>query len=162
MASGDTLAIWGPLAAMPPGSGFATLDVRNAHAVLDFDAASEESTVFGGVLPAHYGGGGALGIELHWSATTATSGNVRWQAAIENTTDTDIDANGFGAASSATAATATTSGNLTRTTLSVSAANAGSPVAGEALRVKVIRDADDAADTMADDAELWAVHLREA
>ncbi len=161
MASGDTLAIWGALAAMPPSSGYATLDVRNGHAVLDFDAAAEESIVFGDVLPAHYGGG-ALNVELHWTASAATSGNVRWQAAIENTTDTDIDANGFGAATSVTAATAATSGILTKTTLTVSAANAGSPVAGEALRLKVIRDADDAADTMTDDAELWAVHLREA
>ncbi len=161
MASGDTLAIWGPVAAMPPSSGYATLDVRNNHVVLDFDAAADESSIFACVYPAHYSGGD-LTIDLFWAATTATSGNVRWQVAVENSTDTDIDADGFGTATAATAATSATSGLLTKTTLTVSAANAGAPAAGEALRLKVIRDADDAADTMAGDAELWAIQLREA
>ena len=161
MATGDTLAIWGPLAALPPANGYATLDVRNGHAVLDFDAAADESMVFGGVLPAHYGGGD-LDIELHWTSTSATSGNVRWLAALEKTSGTDIDADGFGTASSATAAAPAAAGTLTKSTLNVSAADAGNPTAGDALRLKVTRDADDAADSMTGDAELWAVHLREA
>lgn len=161
MATGDTLAIWGPLAALPPASSYATLDVRNGHLVLDFDAAADESMVFGGVLPAHYGGGD-LDIELHWTSTSATSGNVRWLAALEKTSGTDIDADGFGTASSASAAAPAAAGTLTKSTLSVSAADAGNPTAGDALRLKVTRDADDAADSMTGDAELWAVHLREA
>src|SRR5687768_956206 len=156
MASGDTLAIWGPAAALPPASGYATLDVRGSHLVLDFDAAADESSIFAAVYPGHYGGGD-LAIDLLWAATTATSGNVRWLVALENSTDTDMDADGFGTATAATAATSATSGMLTKTTLTITAANAGSPVAGEALRLKVTRDADDAADTMAGDAELWAV-----
>jgi hypothetical protein len=161
MAAGDTLAVWGPVAGLPPASNYATLDVRNAHAVLDFDAAVDESMVFAGVLPSHYGGGD-LTIELHWASTSATTGNVRWLAALEKASGADIDADSFGAASSATGAAAASSGTLTKTALSISAASAGNPAAGDALRLKVTRDADHAADTMADDAELWAVHLREA
>jgi hypothetical protein len=161
MATGDTLAIWGPLAGLPPTSGFASLDVRNGHVVLDFDAAADESALFGAILPAHYGGGD-LTVELHWTSTSATSGNVRWLAAAEKTTGTDIDADGFGSASAATAAAPTSAGALIKSTLTVSAANAGNPAAGDALRLKVTRDADHAADTMAGDAELWAVHLLEA
>jgi hypothetical protein len=161
MATGDTLGIWGPLAALPPASGYATLDVRNGHAVLDFDAAADETIVFTGLVPAHYGGGD-LTVELHWTSTSATSGNVRWLAAMEKTSGTDIDADAFGTASAATGAAPASSGTLAKTTLTVSAANAGNPVAGDALRLKVTRDADDAADTMSDDAELWAVHLSEA
>jgi hypothetical protein len=161
MALGDTLVIWGPLSGLPPASGYATLDVRNGHAVLDFDAAADESVVFGAVLPAHYGGGD-LAIELHWTSTSATSGNVRWLAAVEKTSGADIDADGFGTASAATAAAPASAGTLTKTTLNVSAGAAGNPAAGDALRLKITRDADDAADTMADDAELWAIHLSEA
>ncbi len=161
MATGDTLMIWGPLAGLPPASGYASLDVRNGHTVLGFDAAADESALFGSILPAHYGGGD-LTVELHWTSTSATSGNVRWLAALEPTSGTDIDADNFGAASSGTTAAPASAGALTKTTLTVSAASAGNPAAGDALRLKVTRDADNAADTMTGDAELWAVHLREA
>lgn len=160
MATGDTLAAWGPPSAIPPATGYATLDVRNGHVVLDFDADADEAAIFTGAYPAHYGGGDLL-VELLWAATSATSGNVKWLASIENTSGSDIDADAFGSAASATAATSGTSGALTNTSLTVVAANAGSPQAGDAFRVKVVRDADDAADTMAGDAELIAVHLYE-
>jgi hypothetical protein len=161
MALGDSLAAWGPLDASPPPSGFATLDVRNAHPVLDFDAGLDEAAIFEGVFPAHYGGGN-LQIEIHWAATSATSGNVKWNVAIENTSDADIDGDGFGTESTATASTTATSGGVAKTSLSVSAANAGSPQAGDAFRILVTRDGNDAADTMSGDAELVAIHLREA
>jgi hypothetical protein len=160
MAVGDTLGTWGPTAASPPAAGFATLDVRNGHVVLDFDAAADEAAIFSGLYPAHYGGGD-LQVELLWAATSAISGAVQWNAAIEHTTSTDIDGDGFGAASTATATTAATSGVLTKSTLTITAANAGDPVAGAAFRIKVTRDADNAADTMSGDAELWSVHFRE-
>jgi hypothetical protein len=161
MASGDTLGVWGAIAASPPAAAFATLDVRNGHVVLDFDAGADEAMVFAGVYPAHYAGG-ALNVDLFWAATSATSGNVKWLVAIENTSPSDLDADAFGSASSATGSASATNGVVTKTTVSVSASNAGSPQAGDAFRVKVTRDADDASDTMAGDAELLAVHLREA
>jgi hypothetical protein len=161
MATGDTLAIWTPTANSPPATNYATLDVRNGHAVVDFDASADEAAIFGGVFPAHYGGGD-LALDLLWAATAATSGNVVWNAAAENTADTDIDGDDFGSASSAAAAASATSGGLSKTTLTISAANAGDPTAGDAFRIKVTRDADNAADTMTGDAELVAVHLREA
>jgi hypothetical protein len=45
MASGDTLVVLTPLGSEAPASSFATLGTRNAHPVLDFDAASTESAV---------------------------------------------------------------------------------------------------------------------
>lgn len=161
MAVGDSLAAWGAIASVPPASGYATLDVRNGHVVLDFDAAADEVIIFSGVYPAHYASGD-LNIDLVWGATSATSGNVKWLTSVENTSLTEMDADGFGSAASTTGAASATNGGLTKTTLSISAANAGDPQAGDAFRIKVIRDADDAADTMAGDAELIAVHLREA
>ena len=58
MASGDTLLIFGALAAEFPAANYAPMDKRNAHMVLDFDAATNESIVFSGVMPQHYAGGG--------------------------------------------------------------------------------------------------------
>jgi hypothetical protein len=161
MAAGDTLAVWGALGGAPPATGFATLDVRNGHAVLDFDADADEAMVFAGLYPAIYAGGD-LSVDLYWAATSATSGNVKWLAALERTSAGDLDADSFGTASTATAATSATNGGVTKTSLSVSSANAGSPQASDAFRLKVSRDADDAGDTLTGDAELLAVHVREA
>ena len=82
MAANETLAVWEAIAGAPPSSAAATFDVRNGHVVLDFDADTNESIRFASVLPKHYSGGN-IQCRLHWMATSATSGNVRWSAAVE-------------------------------------------------------------------------------
>lgn len=162
MASGNTLNIFTPAANEPPSSSYATLDTRNGHPVLDFDAASDESAVFTSVLPRHYAGGG-LTITLIWSATSATTGDVVWNTAIERMdTGTDTDADSFATANAATATTSGTSGAPIYTTIAhTSGAQMDSLAAGEAFRLKVTRDADNASDTMTGDAELIAVEIKE-
>ena len=106
MASGDTLVVFNALGAEQPSSSYATHDVRNARPCLDFDAASDESAVFTGVLPRHYDGGG-ITVRLCWaSAGDATSGNCIWNSAFERIIDdtTDADADSFATAQSVTAA----------------------------------------------------------
>jgi hypothetical protein len=166
MASGDTLAVFTPHANMPPSSGFATIDTRNGHLVLDFDPTSDESAIFGGVLPRNYGGGG-ITVRLYWSATSATSGSVRWDAAIERLADEaqDTDSDGFASAQSATATAPSTSGQLQYTDIAFTdGAQMDSLAAGEAFRLKVTRDADASGggtDDAAGDAELHRVEIRE-
>ena len=72
MASGDTLLTFFPNDNEPPSSNYATLDTRNQHPVLDFDASVDESAVFTGILPRNYGGGGVT-VYLHLSASGITS-----------------------------------------------------------------------------------------
>jgi hypothetical protein len=163
MASGNTLVVFGPNDNEPPSSNYATLDTRNLHPILDFDAATDESAVFSAVLPRHYGGGG-ITITLVWAATIATSGDVVWNTAIERMEagGTDIDADSFATANAATATTNATSGALTYTTIAhTSGAQMDSLAAGEAFRLKVTRDADNGSDTMTGDAELVAIEIRE-
>ena len=105
MASGNTLLTFGPLASEPPGSSFATLDVRNGHPVLDFDASADESALFSCVLPRHYAGGGVT-VRLVWAATSATSGTCRWAVAFELLADAatqtdDLDTDSFATAQTA-------------------------------------------------------------
>lgn len=163
MASGDSLVVFTPLANEPPASAFATLDTRNSHPVLDFDAATDESAVFTGVLPRHYGGGG-ITISLRWAASSATTGDVVWNTQIERLEDegTDMDADSFAAANAATATTAGTSGASQYTDIAhTSGAQMDSLAAGETFRLKVTRDANNGSDTMTGDAELVAVEIRE-
>jgi hypothetical protein len=161
MATNDTLAIWEAVGGTPPASAAATLDTRNGHVVLDFDADTNESSYFSSSLPTHYGGGN-VACKLHWMATSATSGNVRWSAAFERleANGPDLDSNGFQTAVEATAAANGTSGKLTVTTLTLSALDGAA--AGDAFRIAITRVANDGTnDTMTGDAELVRVELVE-
>jgi hypothetical protein len=163
MAAGESLCVFTPLDNQPPASNYATLDTRNSHAVLDYDAATDEDAVFAGVLPRHYAGGG-LTVTIYWAASSATSGNCVWNAQIERLEDegTDTDADSFASAQAATAAAPATSGALQYTTIAfTSGAQMDSLAAGEAFRLKVTRDANNASDTMTGDAELFRVEVRE-
>jgi hypothetical protein len=156
-----TLAVWEAIASAPPASAGATLDVRNGRVVVDFDADSVESTHFASVLPKHYAGGN-IQCMLHWMATSATSGNVRWRAAFERLEagGPDLDANDFQSSAEATGAANGTSGKLTVTSITLTALD--SAVAGDAFRIAITRVANDATnDTMTGDAELFMVELVE-
>src|SRR5688500_3539728 len=106
MASGDTLAAFFPQDNEPPTSAaiLAPLDLRNGHPVLDFSDAGERRAYFTGVLPRNYAGGG-ITVTLIWAASSATSGDVVWEAGFERLEDegTDIDADSFAADGTVTA-----------------------------------------------------------
>lgn len=163
MASGNSLFAWTATANQPPASAYATPDTRNSHPVLDFDADTDESAIFGGVLPRHYGGGG-ITVMIAWMASSATTGDVVWNTAVERHDDdtTDLDADSFATANAATATTASGSGEVQYTEIAhTSGAQMDSLAAGESFRLKITRDANHASDTMAGDAELLRVEIRE-
>jgi hypothetical protein len=155
-----TLARFTPRENQPPATAFATLDTRNSIAVLDFDAAVDESAIFSGVIPENANLASGLQIRLAWMATSATSGNCRWGVQIERCT-TDLDADSFDTATEATGAANGTSGIATLTSITVTAIDGFT--AGDTFRIRVFRNADDATnDTMTGDAELIAVEIRSA
>lgn len=143
----------------PPASAYATLDTRNSVACLDFDDATDESAVFVGIIPEGASLGSGLKIRLHWAATTATSGDVRWDVQLERMT-TDIDSDNFDSIASATATTNGTSGILTVTEITLTTID--SVTAGDGFRLKVTRDANNAADTLSGDCELYICEVRSA
>jgi hypothetical protein len=143
----------------PPASGFATLDTRNSIAVLEFDAATNESAVFMGVLSSNTVVTSGLVVDLWWMADTATGGNVVWSAQFE-AAGTDNDTDSFDVATSGTAAANGTSGIETETTITCTAIDG--LTAGKRYRLKVNRVATDAGDTMTGDAQLVAVEVRVA
>jgi hypothetical protein len=158
MASGDTMAAWDALAARSPSTNYPTLDLRNGHVVLDFDDTTDETTYFFGLLPAHYGGGDFTAV-VKWMATTATSGDVDWEAAFErHSSSVDLDSDSFGTDGTASQTTAATNGAVSTASISVSPAT--TPAAGESFRLRINRNAN--ADDMVGDAELLSVELREA
>ena len=164
MASGETLCVFLPQDNQPPASNYATLDTRNSHAVLDFDAGTDESAVFGSVLPRHYAGGG-LTVTCYCLMSSATSGNVVLQGSVErNDSGTDLDSDSFASAqsSSATAVNGTSGAVFTVTITFTSGAQMDSLAAGESFRLKINRDADNASDTATGDLELLRVEIKES
>jgi len=162
MASGDTLVSFVPTDNHPPNANAATPDYRNGHPVLDFDQATVEYANFKSCLPRFYSGGG-ITATIAWSASTATSGNAKWNVAIERIEDegTDIDADSFATAQTATGAAPATSGAIQYTAVALTNAQIDGLLVGEWFRMQTSRDASHANDTMTGDAELVGVELRE-
>lgn len=165
MASGG--AVVQVLAMMPPGTAGATIDVRAGGStpaenviVYDFDAATDEFMDFLCKLEGYAAGG--LTFTLPWSASSATSGDCRWGMAIRRVADDAEDIDGAHTYdynyTADTAASA--SGELSYPTIAFTdGADMDSWAEGELAVVRVTRDADNAADTMAGDAELWGTPL---
>lgn len=162
MSSGDTLIVFSPLHNEPPASNPATLDTRNQHPVLDFDATTNESAVFKGVMPRHYGGGGVT-VYIHYSMSSAEADTIDWDVAFERVSDSqqDIDEDGFAAVNSVDNTTVPgTSGHVDIVNVTFeNGADMDSVAVGEGFRLKITRDA--ASDDAAGDAELWGIEIKE-
>lgn len=161
--TGDSLGFFDPTMAAPTTDFVPSLGLRNNHPTLDFDAATDEAVNFEGVLPAHYAGNG-IAVVLDWVAASATTGDVKWNVDIErqNAGTFNVDTDSFATAKTATTTTNGTNGVVNHTTISFSNSEIDGLLAGEVFRLRVTRDANDAADTMAGDAQLRKVILTEA
>ena len=163
MASGNTLLIFTALNNEPPATVYATLDTRNSHPVLDFDAAANESAVFSSVMPQHYAGTTGVTVYLHYAMSSAVADTVDWDVAFERIGDQqlDIDADSFAAVNSVDDTTVPdTSGLVDVVSVAfLNGADMDSVAAGEAFRLKVTRDA--VSDDAAGDAELVFVEIQE-
>jgi hypothetical protein len=163
MASGDTLLIFSPLHNEPPSANAATLDTRNQHPCLDFDATTNESAVFSSVMPQHYAGTTGVTVYIHYAMSTATANTVDWDVAFEliGDQDLDIDADSFAAVNSVDDTTVPgTSGLVDIVSVTFTdGADMDSVTPGDSFRLKVTRDA--ASDDAAGDAELVKVEIRE-
>lgn len=171
MASGDTLVAWQALDNQPPDADFATYDTilttsadepDDIISVLDFDPGTpNEFAVFSAMLPEHYDGGG-FSLSLLWTSE-ATTGNVKWDAAIKRLADAvDVLAATYAAIQTVTTGTDGTARALNTSVITFTNAQIDGLLAGELFFLAVERDAADAADTMnSNDAELIAVYLTE-
>jgi hypothetical protein len=164
MASGDTLAIFGPAASQPPATNYATFNTRNGHLVLEFDTTTQETIVFAGKMPRNYAGGN-LTVYVSWMAATATTGTIGWGVTFErdNPANVDLDADSWATEQIITAATVdAASGKVTTTNVVCTAGATGtaSIAAGEDFRLRLRRDV--ANDTATGDAQLLSVEIKEA
>ena len=162
MASGDTILVFTPLHNEPPSANFATIDLRNLHPVLDFDATANEYAVFSAVMPRNYGGGG-LTVYIHYAMSSAGADTIDWDAAFERIGDQQLDIDGDSFAAVQSVDNTTVPGitglvdivNIAFT----NGAQMDSIAVGEGFRIKINRDAVN--DDAAGDAELVFVEIKE-
>jgi hypothetical protein len=166
MASGNEMARWFPESGMPPASDYATLDDVNTtdpHSILDFDSGTDEATIFKGILPDNYAGGG-LTLEIWFKMSTATTGNIEFEAAIERlgVEVQALDSSGFAAVqASGAVAVPGTLHHLKKATITfTSGGQMDSLLKNEPFRCKINRNVGVASDA-AGDCELWGARLSE-
>jgi len=130
----------------PPTSGFATIDTRNSHPVLDFPSTGSPTAIFRTYLPqgaTFAGSGTALTIYIDAAATSATSGVVGWSVSLERLVagGQDLDADNWGSAQSGSQTISSTSGVMCRTTVIFTQAQLpASLAAGDMFRIRIQRN----------------------
>ena len=157
-----TIAFFTALNNEPPATNFATLDTRNSHPVLDFDATTQESTIFRGIIPEGVSLLSGCNVITQWTATSATSGTIGWDVAFERIASNGINLNAdnFGTPQTITAITVPSTAGVTLTS-SCSFIQTQLPSGltnGDMYRLRIRRDV--ANDTASGDAELLGVEVR--
>lgn len=147
----NTILQFFPKDAEFPSTGFATIDTRNNHPCLDFADSGTETAFFTGFIPqgaSFAASGTALTFVLESTATSATTGDIGWNVALERIVagGIDIDADGFGqpgqgTAQSGSTAVNATSGVVSEVTVTFTQAQLPTSLAaGDMIRVRVQRN----------------------
>jgi hypothetical protein len=162
VAGSKIIRNWLPTDASFPASGYATLDTRNTHPVLDFSTGTaNRRCFFQGVIPDNYDGED-IEVVLFMTMTSATSGNIIPSVRIENMSGLDITSDSFTAGyPNATVAVPSPAGTVFEATITMTGATLDSVAAGDPFRIEVLRDTPNrAGDTASGDIELHMVEMR--
>jgi hypothetical protein len=145
----------------PPAANYATFSTRNALGVLQFIKTGnlDSTAIFIGVVPNGVTITTGIKVSLKWASSTAVTGAVEWQAAIDNADGAHtLDSDAYGTAISVITTVNATAAYLNSTLISLT--SIGGLVADQTYKLKVTRRASDTVnDTMADAASLLAVEL---
>lgn len=164
MASGETLFVFTPHSVdLPTSGGVPHPDARNIHPTLRFDAAVAQILNLPIFMPRNYTGLGTTAT-LVWSAVTASIGVTRWTLAWERHQDDifNFDVDSFAAAQAVNDTTGTSSGEPSYASIPFTDGGQMDNIqVGESGRLQLIRDAPNAADTMAGFAEWERLEIRE-
>lgn len=149
-----------------PSSAYPARGVVQNRPFLAFDDTTVEgcrSAPF--QMPAAYTGSGTLKADIHYIMASATSGTVNFEVAVEAFTAADAvdldSAESFDTANSGSATVPGTAGYLGVMTISLT--NKDSVAAGDYVRLRLERDADDGGsdDSASGDARVLLVVVRE-
>lgn len=150
-----------PESAHFPSTNFAALTALNARPVLAYDKDTDESAMWTFVAP--QGLSGALSAIIHLVAPTGSATATYWEASIEAITPGDslsLAGDDFATVNTGNVTMPGTTGY--QTSLTIALTNADSIAAGDYVRFKLTRDANNASDAYGYDAYVTLVEIREA
>ncbi len=173
MASGDSLFTLQAQNSVPPATLYATLDVITEAStpnalipVLDFDGSSDEYADWHLVVPAHYLGTTGFTFQYTYAMTGTDVDLVELEISVAKLVDTEIATADQGldtatpvAIQDTPVATVTANKVAVSPTGALAKADAGTPVAGDSIIIRVQRDT--AAASNADDLQLIKVYVTE-
>lgn len=165
MASGDTLVVFTSADAVPDDTNFPQPEIVNNHQVLSFDAGTNEICYFEGVMPSTYSGITGVTVQVVCISRSGTSGTLEWEASFErNNNGLVISSDSFASSNNVTitigAANTVIDGAIPGNTIAfTNGAEMDSVAAGEAFRLKVLRDA--STDSCSSDCALMWVIIKE-
>lgn len=162
VSAGSALFIsFGPNDALFPSTNPTSAFSRNGHPILNYDDTTAEKVDFKRHIQSGYGGED-IKVDVDWVAETATSGAVTWGVEFERNTPggNDIDSDSFAAQQTGNSTTNGTSGVITRTTITLTQAQADGLIANDDFRMRVERVTGDGGDTMTGDAQILGVIVR--
>jgi hypothetical protein len=142
---------------------FAEAFSRNGHPVAAFDDTADESLIWERVISPDYKGGDII-FDFDCVAATATTGAYVIGVEVErvNAGGHDIDSDSFDTQKLASATTTNaTSGIVTRTTVTLTNAEADGIAAGDRVRFRIQRKSTDVGDTMSGDLQMLVVIVRQ-
>lgn len=164
MANNFEISIPATAMVLPSSSAPAWGVVQNRPYLAFDDTAVEGCRTVPFQMPAAYTGSGTLKADIHYIMASATSGKVDFEVSVEAFTAADavdLDAGeSFDTLNAANQTVPGTAGYLGVATVTLT--NKDSVAAGDYVRLKIERDADDATDdTASGDARLLQVVVRE-
>jgi hypothetical protein len=145
-AGSNTIIQFFPKDNEPPASGFATIDTRNSHPVLDFPASGSPTAIFRQYVPAGVifaESGTAMTVYIDAAATSATSGVIGWSVSWERLAPggQDLDSDNWGTAQTGSNTINATSGVMTRVAVTFTQAQLPTSfAAGDMFRLRVVRN----------------------
>lgn len=148
----------------PTSSNGAAQIVNGTRKVLAYDSATVEGAISGWRrVPASYTGAGTLKAKLSYAMASATSGSVDWDVYVECVTPGDALDTSTDSFDSANGGSDTVPGTAKYPDeVTITLTNKDSMAAGDWVRIKVERDADDGTnDTASGDAYLLGVTIYE-
>jgi|GEM_PF-6973793 len=148
-------------AKLPTAVTAATLDGGQNRDYLLFDDATAWFAEWQFMMPFTYNTNMTATAKLTWTAASATSGSVVWNAAVMATTPSDaatLETDSFDTVNATTTATNATAAGRVNTT-SITLTNKDSMDAGDIVSLRISRNASNGSDTMTGNAQLAGIVL---
>lgn len=160
-----TIAIKGPRGAdYFQGGGFPDKTAVTGHGVSILEDTGNQKINWDFLLPESFNMVKDLLIVIHWFSVSVTTNAVKLDGFMELLAENGnpLTADNFGTLKTVTSTVSSTLAALKKATLTFTQANMGSPSPGDVLRFKLIRDTDDAADTLVGDMLTVLWHARQS